>query len=736
MRTAHAILSTDPIIWIKLMLIDLHCHTRKARAGDGEGREVSDDLFVEKIKASGVEIVAVTNHNIFDSEQFLRLQDKIKGDCMLWPGVELDIGYGGAHDKYHLLVICNPKNIDGFESAIVELTSGYTPENFVVGVETVVSKFEQFDCIFSPHYIGKARSIPDEEYEKLFSLLSNKNRLIAEASNVRSMGIFISHGINAITGSDIKDWNNYPGICVELPELRLDVGGYEHFCRLLDRDPAVVKTLLDKNRSSPYDVYPCHDNFDIKETLHFYKEVNVIFGDKGTGKSEVISSLANKMKSEGIPYVEYISGSTKDYLDELLRTDDMERSARILGLNSCEDDFETIINWGDKSPTPIVEYVEYFKTRTNKDSVKRVGWSRTSDMVNHSDNLLAKILEDLDNINFGIEYLSKIEMKSYLDSEDGMILNNILSALKNAIEKKMKTTKVEKKAIDLTNFTLRAFREYTSAKTGSATRPQDAGFGKFAKNRLALKMAINNINSNLISKENNRYDFLGDIGEKGKIEIEICHRMLDDSPVTKSSYKEFSGNIEKLKKLKKKIRKIRTLILTMSLDNEIVDLKDKLVKYGVNSTDDFVGIYKQTVDKDHNPYIPSKGECSIIFIQRALGNQAATVFLLDEPEQSMANSYIDDIIRPRITQLGRQKKTIILATHNANLAVRTLPYLTVYRSHGASGYNTYIGNPFSNQLENINNPIDKLDWKEVSMRILEGGKEAFYDREGIYESGR
>lgn len=720
------------------MLIDLHCHTRKIKSGDGDKREVTDELFTEKVKSSGVEIIAVTNHNIFDNDQFLRLRESVQDSCKLWPGVELDIGYGEGGKRYHLLVVCNPKNIEEFKSAVECITEDSSPESFIGRIEDVIAKFDPIDCIFLPHYIGKTPTIPDDEFEKLSSLLTNKNRLIAEATNVRSMGIFTYHGISAIAGSDIKDWSEYPGKDVCLPELRLRIEEFEHFCKLLDRDSSIVKTLLDKNNPKLYDVYPNPNNRDVKERLHFYNEVNVIFGDKGTGKSEVIKSLANSLKAADIPYAEYISGEAKEYLDELLSTDDMERSAAILGLDCCDNDFDLVRNWGDRSPTPLAEYIDYFETRTNKESVRRAGWSRMSDMADDAVTRLERVINDLRSVHDGTDALDNIELESYLKKQDSQTLEDLLENLEASISIKEKATYFESKATELVNFTLKKFRDYTSAKTGSAVRPQSSSFGQFAKNRLALKYAVKRITENLSFRQHMSYEMLGDIGDKGKIEIEARHRILNDLDGFKSDHTEFKGNITNitnLRKLKDKINRVNSLVLSSILDKTLVELKDMLTEFGVTSINNFVGICRQTVNQDHEPYTPSNGERSIIFIQRALHDQEATVFLLDEPEQSMANSYIDDIIRPRITELGRQKKTVILATHNANLAVRTLPYTTIYRSHGSGGYHTYVGNPFTNQLININGS-DTCNWKETSMKILEGGKEAFYDRGGIYESGR
>ena len=87
---------------------------------------------------------------------------------------------------------------------------------------------------------------------------------------------------------------------------------------------------------------------------------------------------------------------------------------------------------------------------------------------------------------------------------------------------------------------------------------------------------------------------------------------------------------------------------------------------------------------------------------------------------------------PLIKERARAGKKVFISTHDANIAVRTLPYSSVYRCHEKSGYKTYLGNPFTNNLENQEDVHDLLDWKKVSMRTLEGGEEAFGERGKIY----
>lgn len=49
------------------MKIDLHCHTLKAKKGDGETRNIDAKQFRTIMNNNNVKIAAITNHNIFDA---------------------------------------------------------------------------------------------------------------------------------------------------------------------------------------------------------------------------------------------------------------------------------------------------------------------------------------------------------------------------------------------------------------------------------------------------------------------------------------------------------------------------------------------------------------------------------------------------------------------------------------------------------------------------------------------
>ena len=158
--------------------------------------------------------------------------------------------------------------------------------------------------------------------------------------------------------------------------------------------------------------------------------------------------------------------------------------------------------------------------------------------------------------------------------------------------------------------------------------------------------------------------------------------------------------------------------------NEIEDVED------IKTVRELL-LFKRYFALNGQPYSPSSGESSMVMLQKELGTDKE-VYILDEPERSLGNEYISDVIVPLIKGRARAGKKVFISTHDANIAVRTLPYSSAYRCHGQAGYITYIGNPFTNNLVNPDDVTDQLDWKKISMKTLEGGEEAFGERGKIY----
>ncbi len=92
------------------MKIDLHCHIRNVKRGDGTGRNVTPDLFRSKIINADVNIVANTNRNIFDFKQYKSLCAITQNVCQVWPGVEIDVKDNVKEGIINVSIKSNPQS--------------------------------------------------------------------------------------------------------------------------------------------------------------------------------------------------------------------------------------------------------------------------------------------------------------------------------------------------------------------------------------------------------------------------------------------------------------------------------------------------------------------------------------------------------------------------------------------------------------------------------------------------
>jgi hypothetical protein len=295
------------------MKIDIHTHTKKTKQGDSENRNVTAEVFSEIIAETDVGIVAITNHNHFDINQYQEFVKKADGSCQIWPGIELDIVEDGR--RGHLLVIVNPKNVSTFANKVTSLLEGTTEDDFCISICETITHFDGFDAIYIPHYYSKKPNLIDEDIQKLVDGVINTNRVIKEATNSISAGIYVSHGHKSIYGSDVQDWSSYIDIAKDLPELRLPVESFEQFCLLLEKDETTINTVLDSKKHEVIEIKPFDNDKSI--VMGIYNDINVIFGSKGTGKSEILKAISQYYNANGIDASVYESSieNLNDFYD-------------------------------------------------------------------------------------------------------------------------------------------------------------------------------------------------------------------------------------------------------------------------------------------------------------------------------------------------------------------------------------------------------------------------------------
>lgn len=710
------------------MKIDIHVHTKKTKSGDSEYRNIDDITLKGIISLTDVKILAITNHNHFDLLQYNKFVETLIDICQIWPGIELDIDENGR--KGHLLVVVNPKYANEFSEKVHNILNNKTPDNFTINIKDTVECFDPIEPIYIPHYYVKKPNLLDADIEELMTLTKNEKRVLKEATNAISAGIYVSHGHKSIYGSDVQNWNEYISLAKELPDLRLPVESFEQFCLLLEKDDSTITTLLDKKTKESIAIAP----FGIAETieLEIYNDINILFGSKGTGKTEILKALSKYYNSNGYKTDVYESSSGNLNTVYDVKGIDFNIDIKELGIEECVEEMSYVKNSTEKEVTSLLNYYRYFSV----DETNKISKMLKIKDINQEDNAsffreFNLVREDFNTIENFIKYLFESESLVNIIGEE------LMEELSFVIEKVWEKLQIETnnkfitlKSIEMLNNLIKTFHAEIARKTGRPEKPIKTGFYNYASNRISIERKINKIIENILKEIKPIDDYVGDLGAKGKLylrtNIKIQNGDLSDSnftpvrKVTKIPQKEVA----------KKLISIQKHVYTNELFEKIAELNMINGSDTINSISDLVVFYRHFRIND-DVYRPSNGESSMVLLHNELSKDR-DIYLIDEPEKSLGNDYINDMIVPLLKDHAQRGKRVIIATHDANIAVRTLPYNSIYREHDNNSYNTYVGNPFSNNLICINKEKENLDWKYISMKTLEGGKEAFGERGKIY----
>lgn len=713
------------------MKIDLHVHTKKCKSGDSNKRNVTSALFKEKVALSGVSVIGITNHNHFDLEQYNSLKEEVKEFCDVWPGVEFDVKQKDSNVG-HVIVIVNPKYAQDFNNKVENIVGNVSCDNFVLSIDLLTSSFNSFDPIFIPHYF-KPKSLGRQDMELLESKVYLKTRLIKEPSNIVSIGVLNSYNQKCLLGSDVQDWDEYEK--GTFSELKYDFFGFENFLKLLDKNVPYINSLLDKTYTNEVEVFGDFFKQKYPFKIKYYNDVNIIFGDRGSGKTEILKSLKYYFDRNSIKSLFYKGGDKEDWFSKLLTVNVHDYSYLNLDLtDNCSSSFKTITEYQDYEPTPISDYFKYFNNLTNNANAKKikiVSFNKIND-------------RSIDKVNnYKSEYLK---------------ISRFIADIKNMAVFKLATSKYENLLKELKQIEIDAFALYRdsiisyygnylfdrsidkintaiSECVGQPQVPTKTGFFDFANSRLNLLRAIRAIkNTTEIREKTLKKDYIGEIGDKGEGHIIETIRFINGNNVNSINTKWQNGKKQKYDSFFKQLEIISNNVFDSKLSSLIISIKSLLMDNQIENIDYFLCPMKTFVVND-NEYNPSKGEKCILSMQYELISQKEeySVFLIDEPESGLGNDYIEKNIVTLLKDMAHSKKTVFVATHNANVAVRTLPATSILKLVNNDLYTTYQGSMFTNLLINIENNSDIKLWNIESETHLEGGKKAFTERGFYYE---
>ncbi len=711
------------------MLMDLHCHTKNVKNGDGTEREPTIDLFKEKVKLSQVKILAITNHNYFDINQYHDFRQVVSEFCDVWPGIELDVQEFGEKSG-HVLVIVNPNKVIEFNDIIERHINNKDANTYFISVTELCELFNPLQVIYIPHFF-KEHQLDERDFELLLSNSYSKKRVLHEPSTAKSLGVLNANGYKSVIGSDVKNWKNYEE-CT-FADLKYEIKGYDNFLKLLDKDVVFVKDLIEKNYHETITVYGNNSGKEFPFSIDVYNDVNIIFGDKGSGKSEIIDSLNEYYRNEkGIIPIIYKGGDKTNWFANLTKSSPQSYSWDDFGLDSYEECINKINTFSDKLPVKLESYENYIKnlsTNKNRKKLKIISqpitFSYDEDKVKDTYTDYTKVITFIKDFrNFKLYNANPEKYDDFIEKLKSLARDSYDYCLNEWFIQKLNY---------LVDNTIKKIDTYASESDGSPEVPKETGFYNFAKNRFNLLSNSKSILDVLNTKQKNiSKEFIGKIGDKGDGNLINVIGFVNLDNIDNFEAKKIFGKKTYAKNFIVLINKILTNILNETLHTHIKKIKDEINVNQIFDINYFIYNEKKFLLNDKE-YKPSKGEMAILSLQYDLLNkESEKIFLIDEPEVNLSSTYIESTIVPLIRDLGKSGKVVVIATHDANIATRTYPITSILKITDNDKYYTYQGSMFTDQLVNIEDEEDIRKWIIESEEYLEGGSNAFNERGYLY----
>ena len=136
--------------------VDLHIHT--SPSSYERNFQFSLEALKQYVQINKLDIIAITNHNHFDKEQFETISSNL--DCVVLPGVEVDI------ESSHMLVIAPVDKIAELNNSCNYLSNAIHSENDSISYDDFINNFLNYrDYILIPH-IKKEPSMKSTTIEK------------------------------------------------------------------------------------------------------------------------------------------------------------------------------------------------------------------------------------------------------------------------------------------------------------------------------------------------------------------------------------------------------------------------------------------------------------------------------------------------------------------------------------------------------------------------------------------
>ncbi len=390
-----------------MIKIDFHMHT-VATSSDASF-EFSLGSLKGYVSSAKLDAIAITNHNMFDLEQFKEIKEEL--EIFVYPGIEIDI------DKGHMLLISDGTNLDDFSEKCAKVFQDNSTKTDCIDVDTLHSIFSNLSqYILIPHYDKRPR-VPQKTIDQLKKYIT--------AGEVQSPKKFMyckknEESLVPVYFSDSRISTKMDAISVRQTYLKC---GDAEF-------PSLKNALNDKDKValSADEVGKLFKVFEDGQKL--ICGLNVVLGKRSSGKSHTLDKISNQFEhTHYIKQFSLVERNEKDdekKFNQMLRDGESELTHEYLG------DLQNVINDLvkvniDDDERAIGDYVEsllkYAKDSERHDTFSKARLFSEEQYSLPTQNGLKNLIASTQNLIENKEFKSVIKKHLTIDSLKKLIVD-------------------------------------------------------------------------------------------------------------------------------------------------------------------------------------------------------------------------------------------------------------------------------------------------------------------------
>ncbi len=672
---------------------DLHIHTVPSVSDRMFTYDI--DVLLDYVTKTELDVIAITNHNLFDYRQFIEIKNALSHKVVL-PGIEVDLENG------HILVIANndERTLFDFNDRCEQVTNLIKTKDDDISYDTFIRIFDDLGkYLLIPHYEKEPR-LHKNVIEKL-----GRNIIAGEVSSVKKF-IYMEKEDTELTPVYFSDFRIEKGVTPDK---------YPVSHTFLDVDQVNINTLklclMDKKKVSLtsekgvklFQIFP---NGQMLST-----GLNIMFGKRSTGKTYTLDAIANRFEGRAkyIKQFELLNTNRND-------SDQFENDLKIRQENSAEDylrEFAIIVTdilktcSAEEDEMKLQKFLDAVMSSAHQSDVNDV-FSK-SKLFNES---FFKELND-DEINKLIKatlallesQLYKTLVNKYLSEESLKLL------LKELIEQCWKD-KITNKYYKEVNNIIKTVKESLQLKSAAPRIPNIDLYQYFInkkKREIFAQIALAVKKNKTISTE-----------KAGHFTISVSARPFVNATDLKTiglrqmslatAFSKYGNPIQYLNELKEAgVESNRIYKLFAAIDYKILNSSGLPVSGGERSEFNFLQKIKDAILCD--------------------------ILIIDEPESSFDNLFLKNEVNKFIKEMA-ENMPVIISTHNNTIGGSIKPDYILYTEkivdEHKTYFNIYSGYPTAKLLKDVKgNAIENYD---ITLNSLEAGEQAYSERKDIYET--